>query len=310
MQAGASFVTSARDVCALGDDGARTVVWVGSVGQTLDHQALEVRDHACRGDRFFALYETLDDTVLLELTRDETDLQATMIRQCPRAAHRVAVTAERWYVASDGEIHAIADRTAPFELLAVDAIDMAASPSELCVLDERGVTWFASNGEVIARRLIASPTAVMFDELARGWLVVADGDVLQFADPNAAPLVFARGVGLATRVRREVDALFVVVGGELLEVPGIRDGATTAAPRVVGSYAPDWSDFDAHFHLYVDEGAGPRRFYAPVPCKCRTRTYEVIDSHRGPRREGTNDHVEVRRCPVCGAEWDEWIAGY
>jgi hypothetical protein len=309
VQAGARFAaqlstSSDRSVCTLSDlepNGRRAgsvIVYVGGIGRTLDHEASAVHDvtrvvatapaqldeqftseerfAAATDERFAALYDTLDgETMLLEVANETVDI--SLLRPVPRGVRRVVASSERWYVASDAEVHVITHRTAAaLDLIAVDAIDLAVARvagggrgdgrgrgarAMLCVVDARGLTWFDHDGAVINRRAVGSPTAIVGDALAGGWLVAADGDVLQFASPSSSPVVLARDVGLVTRLRRDVDALYASLEtGELVEVRGIRHGATDSKPRTIAAFARGFTEFDAAFALFVDDGGGPRRF--------------------------------------------------
>ena len=239
-------------------------LYIGNIGRAMDHEATEIFDVTCRGgDRFAMVYDSIvQGSLLLEASASSVDV--TLMHAVPPRTRRVAMTDERWYVASDAEVHVLVHRTDPaLDLIALDPIDIAASPTLLCVVEPRGLAWFDRDGRVVARRALASPTAAVYDVLADGWLVAADGDVLQLATPTAEPVILARGVGLATRIRRDANALYATTtDGELVEVLGISDGPTSNAPRVVAAFAPGWTQFDARFELYIDEGGGPHRFVA------------------------------------------------
>lgn len=306
MNSGASFVVGKRDIARLANRDDKAMVWVGRVGQQLDHDASDVFDVTACGERYLGLYMSDVERLMVEVQFGaDRSIEVGMVRSCPsRGAKRVAMTAERWYVASDGEVHALAGRTAGFELLSVDAIDIAASPELVCVLDDRGVAWFDARNALVARRSLASPTALAWDDLAKGWLVVDAGDVVQVASPTAEAVVLARGVGLATRVRRDRDALYVASNGELLEVVGVRQGPTTSAPNAIASYAVGWQEFDAYWELFVDDGDGPKPFFADLDCRCRVRHYEVVDRWTQRTGDGGYDHHERQRCPRCGHTWE------
>jgi hypothetical protein len=281
VQPGARFAaqlstSSDRSVCTLSDlepNGRRAggaTIYIGGIGRTLDHEATVVHDITrvvgAADERFAALYDTTDgETILLEVANETVDI--ALLRPVPHGMRRIVATRERWYVASDAEVHALTHRRAPtLDLIAVDAIDLAVASvagerAMLCVADARGLTWFDHDGAVVERRAVTSPTAIAGDALAGGWLVAADGDVLQFASPTASPVVLARRVGMATRIRRDVDALYASLeGGELVAVHGIRHGPTDAKARTIAAFARGFTALDAGFALFVDDGSGPRRF--------------------------------------------------
>lgn len=323
MQRGATFVLGSN-LAQLYRDEDGVTLHIDPFAQRFDHHATELHDITwcprARADdpddpdreggdlaRYAALYTTgSGEPMLVEAVR-ERGVQVTMLREAPAGARRVAMTYGRWYVAGDAEVHVLRERTGRFRLLSLDAVDLAASHVLVCIADDRGVTWFDRGDQVVARRALGSPTAIAYDGRIDGWLVATDGDVLQLASPDAPPVVLARGIGLASRIRRDLDAVYGLVGDELREVVGVRHGPTTNAPATIARRPTDFVDFDTRFELQIltAEGWRPQRFYRDVPCRCRVRTVETLESWSERRPDNSYDHHERHRCPQCGREWDE-----
>jgi hypothetical protein len=274
---------------------------IGNQSQAFDHRATALYDLTTCDDRIVAAYlAEAGETLLIEAT-DMGGPQVTMVREVPAGTRRIAVTKSRWYVASEREVHVFPTRFAEPELLSLDPVDLAASDSAVCVLAPRGATWFDHDARVLHRRLLASPSAVAYDRLSDTWLIAADGDVLQLAAPSAEPVVLVRGIGLASRVRRDVDTLYASVAGVLHEARGIRNGPTTNAPTAIATFRPG-EQFDAYDRLFIGTSVGAGPFYAEPPCKCRVRPWEVV-SLRSESFPDSSDWCEVFRCSRCGHEW-------
>ena len=254
MQRGASFqVDIASAAYRLRRDPDHLTLQIGGYSQAFDHQAEEIHDVTMSNGRVIGIYVAEGgQTMLVGGERIHGKVQVTLMRAVPATVHRVAATLGRWWLAGDDELHALEWHRGPLELVTLDALDLAASQTELGVVDERGLTWFDDNGRVLHRRALGSPTAIAYDTLANAWLVACDDDVLQLADPRAEPVVLARGVGLVTRVRRDLDALYAMRDdGVLVAVTGIRHGPSTQTPQVIATYPAGFSDFDALGELWV-----------------------------------------------------------
>lgn len=311
MQPGASFaIDGACGVCRLSTAGG-FAMQIGNHTQQFDHAADEISDLSTCDARVVGLYVAEGGQTLLvqgELVRRR--VHVTMTRPVPASVRRVAVTRGRWWLAGDDELHAIDEHTGPLELVTMDAIDMAASLTELCVVDERGLTWFDDRCKVVHRQSLDAPTAVMHDARGGGWIIAAGGDVLQLADARATPVVLARDVGLVTRVRRDFDTLYAMCdSGELVEVMGIRHGPTTNEARVIATYPPGFAQFDAYERLWVHapDSVFPRWFYVQTECGCRTRTVQLVDEWSERGGDATDERYQRVRCPICRTEWTEQI---
>ncbi|MBA3817679.1 MAG: hypothetical protein H0X17_02210 [Deltaproteobacteria bacterium] len=264
MQPGARFaLVGARsdsiriDERVESDGGSHWSYWVGNVGWALTHPVVRLHDVAAREAHSAAVYDTTGATLLVEAV-DERGAPSPRLayREIPAGSKRVVFTDACVVVASDAEVHAL--RATP-ETIAMDAVDLAASRRQLAVIDPLGVTWFDQAGRFETRTKLSEPTAIAYDARSKGWLLAADGDVLELHEPGRAPELVARGVGLVSRLRRGPRAIYALAEGTLHEI-------TDAGTRAIAAYAAGWSDFDAGWQdLHVDEGHGVARFDVDPP---------------------------------------------
>ncbi|MDQ3364195.1 MAG: hypothetical protein M3680_02035 [Myxococcota bacterium] len=308
MQPGARFaLVGARsdtiriDERVEGDGDGYWLYWVGNVGWALSHPVARIHDVVARDTRSAALYETTGTVMLVEAVEERGAPSPRLAyRDVPAGSRRVVFTDACVFTASDAEVHAL--RATP-EAIAMDAVDLAASPRQLAVIDPLGVTWFDEAGRFEMRTKLSEPTAIAYDARSKGWLLAADGDVLQLHEPGRALELVARGVGLVSRLRRGPRAIYAFAEGTLHEI-------TDTGAHAIAAYAGGWADFDAGWQdLHVDEGNGVARFYVDTPCGCRTRT--IRSARAGATRDPDGILISRQRqsCPVCGHEWMVDVAG-
>lgn len=203
----------------------------------------QVFDLAVAGDRVVALVEGDSIHNLPYRTLATTTLQLSQPVQTSVTNDivRVAITNAAVITASDQHVHAY-DGSIPGSVrIAERPLDLASTPTQIAVLDGKGVHFFDARGNPQGEVRLFAPTAIAVDPIDPGWLVAIDGGVFHLEGPGDVPHPIASVAEPIAKVRRSRDATYVLVGKELR---AIHDDRVDVLGRLDDN-AGDWNDFDA-----------------------------------------------------------------
>ena len=201
----------------------------------------QVHDLAVAGDRVVAIVEGDEPGNLPYHTLAITTLAFEQLQPItvPKNISRAAITDAAIFLASaDAVIVHEGGRN-----IHASPFDLACTRTELAVLDANGVTFFDAHGNPRGNVRLFAPTAIAVDRIEPGWLVAIDGGVFHLDGPNDTPRRIASFDEPIDKVRRSSDAVYVLVGDEVIE---IKDEHVWHMGHIThDDDAEWWNDFDA-----------------------------------------------------------------
>jgi hypothetical protein len=177
-----------------------------------------------------SIFAIVDETIALT-TFDFDDVRYL---PGPFMAGRVVATASQVYI---GTSRAVTTRRG--EPIHSHPIDLAATATELAVLDRDALSIYAANGRLVRDLPLFAPTALAADRIEGGWLVAVDGGIVRIDGTTVRML--APVEDRVFKVRRGPDGVYVLVKNQLRCISGDRLAQVTVFPYDTG----DWNDFDA-----------------------------------------------------------------
>jgi hypothetical protein len=152
----------------------------------------------------------------------------------PFMTGRVVATAAQVYIGTSREV--ATHRGEPIHAL---PIDLAATATELAVLDRDALSIYDATGCLVRDLPLFAPTALAVDRIEGGWLVAVDGGIVRIDGTTVRMLAPVEDRVL--KIRRGPDGVYVLVKNQLRRISGDRLAQVTDFPYDTG----DWNDFDA-----------------------------------------------------------------
>jgi hypothetical protein len=210
-----------------------------------------VYDLAVAGDRVAVLFDPdplerdgKHRRALTTTTLAFEDVQHEMVSE---AVQRVAITQSRTVLATNDGV----ELDGFGGLQRGPIVDLAATERTIAVLGPSGVTFYDDVGREWGGVDLFAPTAIAADPIDGGWLVAVDGGIAHLPAENLiAPKIIAPVAEPVRKVRRDREAVYVLVGRELRAIRGEH-------VEVIGKVEDNawyWSDFDAGIDGFVKIG--------------------------------------------------------
>lgn len=189
------------------------------------------------GERVVALFDRRDAQTDVRLASTTLAFEAVEYDyRVPHLASRVVTTAKRVFAASTREVVA-----QPGRRIHEYPLDLAATETELAILDADGITFYDAVGTRTGEVPLFAPVAIAIDRIERGWLAAIDGGVVHLTGPGGTPRMIAPVAERVRKVRRTRDAVYILVRNEVHAIRG--EHVELLGPLDHGTSL--WNDFDA-----------------------------------------------------------------